>query len=44
VIENRNVSEIAVSVGYRSEAALNRVFKLKTGQTPAAYRKNKFLK
>jgi AraC-like DNA-binding protein len=39
--ENTNISEIAANVGYRSEAAFNRIFKSKTGQTPAAYRKNK---
>jgi AraC-like DNA-binding protein len=41
--ENSNISEIAAKVGYRSEAAFNRIFKSKTGQTPAVYRKSKFL-
>ncbi|MDR6940185.1 AraC family transcriptional regulator [Mucilaginibacter pocheonensis] len=41
---NSNISEIAASVGYQSEAAFNRIFKSKTGQTPAVYRRNKFLK
>ncbi|MDP9076568.1 MAG: AraC family transcriptional regulator [Bacteroidota bacterium] len=40
--ENSNISEIAANVGYRSEAAFNRIFKSKTGQTPAVYRKSKF--
>jgi AraC-like DNA-binding protein len=39
--DKNNVAEIAASVGYQSEAAFNRVFKLKTGQTPAAYRRSK---
>ena len=33
--DNRNISEIAANVGYQSEAAFNRIFKSKTGQTPA---------
>jgi AraC-like DNA-binding protein len=37
-----NISEIAANVGYQSEAAFNRIFKSKTGQTPAVYRKSKF--
>lgn len=41
---NSNISEIAASVGYQSEAAFNRIFKSKTAQTPAVYRRNKFLK
>lgn len=41
--ENSNISEIAASVGYQSEGAFNRIFKLKTGQTPAVYRKSKLL-
>lgn len=40
--ENSNISEIAANVGYQSEAAFNRIFKSRTGQTPAAYRKSKF--
>jgi len=42
--DNRNISEIAANVGYQSEAAFNRIFKAKTGQTPAVYRRSKFLK
>lgn len=38
--DNSNISEIAVSVGYQSEAAFNRIFKSKTGQTPAVYRRS----
>ena len=34
-----NISEIAERVGYQSEAAFNRVFKLKTGDTPAGFRR-----
>ena len=41
IIDNRNISQIALNVGYHSEAAFNRIFKLKTGQTPAAYRRSK---
>lgn len=37
--DNSNISEIAEKVGYQSEAAFNRLFKSKTGQTPAAYRR-----
>lgn len=43
IMDNRNISQIAVNVGYQSEAAFNRIFKSKTGQTPAAYRRSKFL-
>jgi len=39
--DNNNISAIAASVGYRSEAAFNRIFKSKTGQTPAVYRKSR---
>lgn len=39
--DNSNIAEIAANVGYQSEAAFNRIFKSKTGSTPAAYRKNK---
>jgi AraC-like DNA-binding protein len=39
--DNSNISQIAVNVGYQSEAAFNRIFKSKTGQTPAAYRRSK---
>ena len=42
--DNRNISEIAANVGYQSEAAFNRIFKSKTGQTPAVYRRSKFFK
>jgi AraC-like DNA-binding protein len=41
ITDNRNISEIAANVGYRSEAAFNRIFKSKTGQTPAVYRRSK---
>ena len=36
-----NISEVAEKVGYQSEAAFNRIFKSKTGQTPASYRRAK---
>jgi len=39
--DNSNISEIAASVGYQSEAAFNRIFKSKTGQTPAVYRRSR---
>ena len=42
--DNRNISEIAANVGYQSEAAFNRIFKSKTGQTPAVYRRSKFVR
>lgn len=35
-----NISEVASKVGYRSEAAFNRLFKSKVGETPASYRRN----
>jgi AraC-like DNA-binding protein len=41
VMDNSNISQIAANVGYQSEAAFNRVFKSKTGQTPAVYRRVK---
>ena len=44
ITDNSNISEIAANVGYQSEAAFNRIFKSKTGQTPAVYRRSKFLK
>ena len=44
MMSNSNISEIAVSVGYQSEAAFNRIFKSKTGQTPAVYIRSKLLK
>ena len=34
-----NISEIANRVGYQSEAAFNRLFKSKVGETPASYRR-----
>jgi AraC-like DNA-binding protein len=37
--DNSKISEIATNVGYQSEAAFNRVFKAKTGKTPAVYRR-----
>jgi AraC-like DNA-binding protein len=36
---NSNISQIAANVGYQSVAAFNRIFKSKTGQTPAVYRR-----
>lgn len=39
---NMTMLDIAVAIGYKSEAAFNRVFKQKTGQTPAVYRRGKF--
>lgn len=42
--DNSNISQIAAKVGYQSEAAFNRMFKSKTGQTPAVYRRSKFSK
>ena len=42
MIDNSNISQIAANVGYQSEAAFNRIFKTKTGQTPAVYRRSKF--
>jgi len=41
MIDNSNISQIAANVGYQSEAAFNRIFKSKTGQTPAVYRRSK---
>ena len=43
MINNSKVSEIAAKIGYRSEAAFNRIFKSKTGQTPAVYRRSKLI-
>lgn len=34
-----NISEVAAKVGYQSEAAFNRLFKAKVGETPASYRR-----
>jgi AraC-like DNA-binding protein len=40
LLESRkNIVEIAGDVGYKSEAAFNRVFKAKVGETPAGYRR-----
>jgi len=39
--DNSKISEIAAKSGYQSEAAFNRIFKLKTGQTPSVYRRAK---
>jgi AraC-like DNA-binding protein len=39
-INKDNISEIALKVGYQSEAAFNRIFKAKVGSTPAAFRRN----
>ena len=39
--EKTRVSEVAGQVGYQSEAAFNRVFKAKTGETPAAFRRGR---
>jgi len=44
VTDNSNISQIAANVGYQSEAAFNRIFKSKTGQTPAVYRRSLKLK
>jgi len=44
MMDNSNISEIAANVGYQSEAAFNRIFKSKTGQTPAVYRRSMFFK
>jgi len=38
-IHKYNISEIALKVGYQSEAAFNRMFKAKVGSTPAAFRR-----
>jgi AraC-like DNA-binding protein len=43
ITDNSNISEIAANVGYQSEAAFNRIFKSKTGQTPAVYRRSKLV-
>ena len=42
ITDHSKISEIASKVGYQSEAAFNRIFKSKTGQTPAMYRRSKF--
>jgi len=43
MMDNTNISEIAANVGYQSESAFNRIFKSKTGQTPAVYRRSKII-
>jgi AraC-like DNA-binding protein len=35
----KNIIEVAGDVGYQSEAAFNRIFKSKVGETPASYRR-----
>lgn len=42
MISSSNINEVALTVGYQSEAAFNRIFKAKTGKTPAVYRKSEF--
>ena len=37
--DKENISEVAAKVGYQSEAAFNRLFKAKVGETPASYRR-----
>ncbi len=40
LLENKeNISAIAEKVGYQSEAAFNRLFKSKVGETPASFRR-----
>lgn len=39
--ERISVSEVVAKVGYQSEAAFNRIFKGKTGRTPATYRRHR---
>ncbi|MDR3681471.1 MAG: AraC family transcriptional regulator [Flavipsychrobacter sp.] len=40
LLENKeNICEVAEKVGYQSEAAFNRLFKTKVGETPAVYRR-----
>lgn len=34
-----NICDVAIEVGYQSEAAFNRIYKKKTGQTPAGFRR-----
>jgi len=37
---NGTINTVATEVGYQSEAAFNRIFKAKTGKTPALYRRS----
>ena len=39
VEKKTNINTIAADVGYQSEAAFNRIFKSKVGETPASYRR-----
>ena len=39
-----NIRDVATQVGYQAEASFNRIFKLKTGQTPANYRRKNLLR
>ncbi len=39
LVSKENISEIAEKVGYQSEAAFNRLFKSKVGETPATFRR-----
>lgn len=41
ITEKITLDEVASRVGYQSEPAFNRIFKAKTGKTPAVYRKLK---
>jgi AraC-like DNA-binding protein len=36
---DHNINDVAAHVGYYSEAAFNRIFKAKTGLTPALFRR-----
>jgi AraC-like DNA-binding protein len=38
-VSKENISEVAMQVGYQSEAAFNRIFKAKVNKTPANYRR-----
>jgi transcriptional regulator GlxA family with amidase domain len=42
VSTDKNISEIAFSVGFGSEANFGKVFRSMTGSTPSAYRKEQF--
>ena len=39
-VSKENIIDVAEQVGYQSEAAFNRMFKEKTGETPANYRRS----